>query len=193
MNFLTPIYSFANPEFELARILQVGTTMTQAPKYMGISINLYRVAKAEKIDDIKDLQNETEKAKDKKVDLYKITTDLAIIFSNKAFPFDDLTITTTSHKMLFGNMVSKTVGYREIGGFIPSSEVAIICKYIREHNLQTFEGFAKLYDNVSKEAKTELIEMGNLDKKELFSYLKPLTDFYFAAEKDNNSIVIVGE
>jgi hypothetical protein len=47
---------------------------------MGISINLYRVGKAEKLEDLKDLEDQIAQRADTKVDLYKITGDLAVIY-----------------------------------------------------------------------------------------------------------------
>ena len=51
-----------------------------------------------------------------------------------------------------------------------------------------------MYDALSQEAKQELEDIGSGDKKSLFEgYVQPLTEFYFAALKDNNAIVICGE
>ena len=51
-----------------------------------------------------------------------------------------------------------------------------------------------MYGNLSKEAKQKLEEIGADDAKNLFKgYVQALTRFYFAALKDQNSIVICGE
>jgi hypothetical protein len=53
-----------------------------------------------------------------------------------------------------------------------------------------------MFDNLSKEAQQAIedIGVGADDKKGLFdAYIQPLTQFYFAALRDNNSIVICGE
>lgn len=47
---------------------------------VGISINLYRVRKAEKIGELTDLGVQLDKAISTKVDLYKQTGDLLMIF-----------------------------------------------------------------------------------------------------------------
>ncbi|MDB5231506.1 MAG: hypothetical protein JWN76_2311 [Chitinophagaceae bacterium] len=56
---------------------------------MSISINVYRVGKAESLQDLQDLGNELEIAENTKVDLYKMTEDLALIFTNQPDPFAD--------------------------------------------------------------------------------------------------------
>ena len=58
-------------------------------KTMGVSINLYRICKAEKLEEIKDLENQIAKTTDTKVDLYKITSDLAVIFLNSTDPYSN--------------------------------------------------------------------------------------------------------
>ena len=51
-----------------------------------------------------------------------------------------------------------------------------------------------MYDNLSVEAKKELEDIGADDKEPLFEgYVQPVTQFYFAALQDKNSIVICGE
>ncbi len=161
-------------------------------KPMGISINLYRIATAEKMDDVKNIENEIIKARITKVDLYKMTEDLAIIFLNKPDPWAD--INSIPYKMMFGNKVSKNMGDYQVGGFLPSSEVKNIVGWIKQNNLSKIEGFSKMYDNLSKDTVHELEEIDSPDKNEMFTaYVKPLVDFYFAALKDHNSIVIIGE
>lgn len=157
---------------------------------LGISIILYRVGKADRMEDLSNLEKEMDKSKS--VNLYKITQDLGIIFMNTADPYSDTA--ALPFKMLFGNYVEKQVGYRIINGFLSTSEVAKICNWIREHKIDSFEGFSKMYDVLSQEAKQELEDIGAEDKKGLFEgYVQPLTEFYFAALRDKNAIVICGE
>lgn len=130
--------------------------------------------------------------KSKSVNLYKITQDLGIILMNTADPYHDMQ--ALPYKMLFGAYTERQVGGRVINGFISTTEVAEICKWIKNNKINSFEGFSKLYDNLSKEAKQELENIGAEDKNSLFTgYVQPLTEFYFAAQKDTNSIVICGE
>jgi hypothetical protein len=159
---------------------------------MGISINLYRTGKAEKLDDLKDLENQITKATDNKVDLYKITADLAVIFLNTTDPFSNTN--SIPYKMFYGRQVHKSINVGEIGGFIPSSEILEITKWIKSNQIQTFNGFSKMYDNLSKEVKKELEEMGAEDKVTLFNgYVKPLSVLYFTAVENENSIVFIGQ
>ncbi|MBL0882185.1 MAG: hypothetical protein IBJ16_02345, partial [Chitinophagaceae bacterium] len=123
---------------------------------------------------------------------YKMTEDLAIIFMNTVDTYSDTT--ALPYKMLFGNYIEKQVGYRIINGFLSTSEVAKICNWIREHKINSFEGFSKMYDALSQEAKQELEDIGADDKEGLFKgYVEPLTKFYFEALGENNAIVICGE
>ena len=161
-------------------------------KTMGISINLYRIGKAEKLDDIKDLENQIAKTTDTKVDLYKITSDLAVIFLNSTDPYSNQN--TIPYKMLFGKQAHQSVSVGEIGGFLPSSEIPEIAKWIKTNKIETFDGFSKMYDNLSKEVKTELDEMGSDDKVSLFNgYVRPLVVLYFTALENQNSVVFIGQ
>lgn len=175
-------------------LLPVGNTnqfhQHKKPQPLGISIVLYRVEKAAQVEDLSGLEKQMDKSKS--VNLYKITQDLGIIFMNTADPYADTT--ALPYKMLFGNYVERQVGDRMINGFVSTTEVATICNWIRNHKMDSFEGFSKMYDRLSPEAKKELEDIGADDKKHLFDgYAHPLTQFYFAALKDNNSIVICGE
>jgi hypothetical protein len=160
------------------------------PQPLGISIVLYRVGKADKIDDLSNIEKQIDKSKS--VNLYKITQDLGIIFMNTADPYNDTK--ALPYKMLFGTYVEKQVGDRVINGFISTMEVSTICDWIKKYQVDSYDGFSKLYDNLSKEAKQELDDIGADDKKSLFNgYVQPLTQFYLAALKDKNSIIICGE
>lgn len=157
---------------------------------LGISIILYRVGKADRMEDLSNLEKEMDKSKS--VNLDKITQDLGIIFMNTADPYSDTV--ALPYKMLFGNYVEKQVGYRVINGFLSTSEVAKICNWIHEHKINSFEGFSKMYDVLSPEAKQELEDIGADNKEGLFNgYVEPLTQFYFDALRDHNAIVICGE
>ena len=159
---------------------------------MGISIVLYRADKADEIDDLSNLEEQMDKSKS--VNLYKITEDMGIIFMNTANPYSDTT--ALPYKMLFGNYVEMQVDTRIINGFVSTTEVVTICDWIKNHDIDNFEGFAAMFDNLSKEAKQALedIGVGADDMKGLFQgYVQSLTQFYFSALKEKNSIVICGE
>lgn len=161
-------------------------------KTMGVSINLYRICKAEKLEEIKDLENQIAKTTDTKVDLYKITSDLAVIFLNSTDPYSNQN--TIPYKMLFGKQAHQSVSVGEIGGFLPSFEIPEIVKWIKTNKIETFDGFSKMYDNLSTEVKTELEEMGSDDKVSLFNgYVRPLVVLYFTALENENSVVFIGQ
>jgi hypothetical protein len=159
---------------------------------LGISIVLYRVDKADKIDDLSNLEKQMDKSKS--VNLYKDTEYLGIIFMNKANPYNDTA--ALAYKILFGNYVEKEIGYRVINGFVSTTEVVTICDWIKKYDIDSYKGFETMFDNLSKHAKQALedIGVGADEKKCLFdAYVQSLTQFYFSALKDNNSIVICGE
>ena len=159
---------------------------------MSVSINLYKVAKAEKIDELNDLTTELRNAHPSKIDLYKFTEDLAIIFLNNVDPFDDTE--SLPYKMLFGNGNPMLFEYPEIGGFLSTSEVLQVSNWLKQNNIATFEGFSKLYDHLSEEVKNQLVDIGSPTKEELFNgFVKPLSEFYSAAEKGHNSVLVCGE
>jgi hypothetical protein len=161
-------------------------------KTMGISINLYRLSKAEKFNDIKDLENQIAKTTDTKVDLYKITGDLAVIFLNTTNPYSNTD--TIPYRMLYGRQAQKSISVGEIGGFLPSSEILEITKWIKSNRIETFDGFSKMYDNLSVEVKKELEEIGTYDKVSLFNgFVRPLVVLYFTALENQNSVVFIGQ
>ena len=159
---------------------------------MGISNNLYRIGKADKLEEIKDIESQIAKTADTKVDLYKIADDLAVIFLNSTNPYSNTN--AIPYKMLYGRRAQQSVSVGEIGGFLPSSEIVEITKWIKSNRIETFDGFSKLYDNLSTEVKKELEEMGTDDKVSLFNgYVKPLVILYFTALENQNSIVFIGQ
>ena len=161
-------------------------------KVMGISINLYRISNAEKLEDIKDLENQIAKTSDTKVDLYKISGDLAVIFLNSTNPFSNKN--TIPYKMLFGNQAQLSVSVGEIGGFLPNSEILEITKWIKSNRIETFDGFSEMYDNLSPEVKSLLKDMATDDKVALFNgYVRPLVVLYFTALENQNSVVFIGQ
>jgi hypothetical protein len=158
---------------------------------MGISIKLYAVSKAEDIHSLRNIERELTACKNK-IDLYKMTDDLAVIFTNKTDPFEGPM--SIQYKILFGYYEPVTAGRWQIGGFIPSSEVSGITSWIKQNKIDSPEGFGNMCARLSGEVKQELQDMASPAPEDLFSgYVKPLTEFYFNAEKNGNSIVICGE
>ncbi len=159
---------------------------------MGISIVLYRVDKADEIGDLFNLEKQMDKSKS--VNLYKTTEDMGIIFMNTANPYSDTA--ALPYKMLFGTFVEMQVDVRAINGFVSTTEVVTICEWIKKHNIDSYDGFATMFDNLSAKAKQALEDIGTGadEMKGLFDgYVHPLTQFYFSALKEKNSIVICGE
>ena len=96
--------------------------------------------------------------------------------------------------MLFGRHAKQSVSVGEIGGFLPSSDIPEIAKWIKSNKIETFDGFSKMYDNLSKEVKKELEEMGSDDKVSLFNgYVRPLVVLYFTALENQNSVLFIGQ
>jgi hypothetical protein len=96
--------------------------------------------------------------------------------------------------MLYGRKVDKSVSVGELGGFLPSSDIPEITKWIKDRHIQTFDGFSKMYDNLSPEVKKLLEEMGTDDKASLFNgYVRPLTVLFFTALENQNSVLFIGQ
>ena len=155
---------------------------------MSISIILYRVTQAEKIEDITDLEKQLEDGMDQYTDLYKMYHDLALIFSNSLHPYANPQ--AIEYRVIFGNPHRLNVGANEIGGFIPSSQINEINTWIKEKELNSPRGFYKMYSNLSPEVQEELKEISSVSKEDLYLYVKELTELYEAAEQGHNSIVI---
>ena len=157
---------------------------------MGISIVLYRVATANEFEELKNLTSQIDPSKS--VNLYQVTQDLGIIFMNTANPYRNTM--TVQYRMLYGKYLDEKAGNRIINGFVSSKEIISICEWIRNTKVDTYDGFSQMYDNLSKDALQELIEIGADDKESLFSaYIQPLTLFYLSALEEKNSIIICGE
>ena len=158
---------------------------------MGISIKLYAVGKAETIRNLPNIESELTACQNK-IDLYKMTSDLAVIFANKVDPYEGPM--SIQYKILFGYYEPVTAGRWQIGGFIPSSEVSGIANWIKQNKIDSPEGFGKMCSGLSGEVKKELEDMASPAPEDLFTgYVKPLTEFYFKAEKNGSAIVICGE
>jgi len=155
---------------------------------MSISILLYRVSQAEKIDDLTDLEKQLEDGMDQYTDLYKMYHDLALIFSNSIHPYANPQ--AIEYRAIFGNPHRLNVGANEIGGFIPSSQIPEINAWIKEKGLNSPQGFYRMYDNLNADVQEELLEISSVPKEDLYLYVKELTDLYEAAEQGHNSIVI---
>jgi hypothetical protein len=96
--------------------------------------------------------------------------------------------------MLYGNRAKKSVSVGDVGGFLATTEIPEIAQWIKKNKIETFEGFSKVYDNLSKEVKKELEEMGTEDKADLFTgYVRPMVVLYFTALENNNSVVFIGQ
>ncbi|KOY86278.1 hypothetical protein AD998_09080 [bacterium 336/3] len=159
---------------------------------MGILINLYRVKKAESFEELTDFQNELDKANASKVNLHKLAGDICMIFNNNTDLYKETN--TIPYKMIFGHQIEKTIGTREIYGFLPTLEVKQIVDWIQQNKIDTESGFFNVYENTLQEVKEELEYWDSPDKTELYeNYIKPLTDFYFVALKEENAIIITGE
>src|SRR5688572_20869027 len=100
---------------------------------MGISIVLYRVAHAEKFEDLVKLEHQLESADANSIDLYKMYHDLALIFTDNVNPYGNTG--TPGYKILFGNPLRMNVGANEVGGFIPASEVKELNEWIKSKRL----------------------------------------------------------
>jgi hypothetical protein len=153
---------------------------------------LYRTDKAERFEDLIDLENQLAKREDTKVDLYKIAGDLAVVFLNNTDPYDDTD--SIVYRMLFGRQVRTGVDFAEIGGFLPSSMIPEITTWIKEKGIHTYDGFSKIYNNLSDEVKQWLQDMATDDKNGLFSgYVRPLVVLYFTALEEGHSVIFEGE
>jgi hypothetical protein len=97
-------------------------------------------------------------------------------------------------KMLYGFRVQKDSKNWQIGGFLPSSEVVKVAAWIKDNKIHTYDGFSKVYDNLSPAVKKQLQAIGSPSKSDLFnSLVRPLTVLYFTAVENENSIVFVGD
>jgi len=155
-------------------------------------MHLYRTDNAERFEDLIDLEVQMAKREDTKVDLYKIAGDLAVVLLNNTEPYDDTD--SIVYQMLFGQRVRTGVDFAEIGGFLPSSMIPEITSWIKQNGIDTYDGFSKIYDNLSDEVKQWLLDMGTDEKYGLFSgYVRPLVVLYFTALEDENSVIFEGE
>lgn len=158
---------------------------------MSISISLHRTPTAYDPYEISNLQALLEDSSRESLDLYKMTEDLAIIFHNDPDPFNDTE--TFPYIMLFGAINPELPDIPQVGGFIPTVIVEMINQWIDKEQISTWDGFEKMYDNLSPESKTQLEEISSPDKKDLYDgYVAPLVKFYRKANEEKNSIFVCG-
>ena len=159
---------------------------------MSISINLYRTPPAASPEEITNLKQVLESTATEKLNLYKMTEDLAVIFHNNPDPFDDTD--TFPYIMLFGAISLQMEDLPQVGGFTPTVIVQMIDAWITKNGLTSREGFEKMYDGLSAETKNHLLDIGSPTKEELFEgYVAPLVNFYAKACRENNSVFFCGE
>lgn len=158
---------------------------------MSVSILLYRVGTAAKIDELVDLEQQLESGDARNADLYKMYHELAFVFSNSVTPFSDQK--AIEYRVIFGTPHRLNVGNNEVCGFISSSEVVELNAWIKSNQLNTPRGFFKMYDNLSADVLEVMEEFSTAEREDLYVYVKELTDLYEAAEQENNSIVVCAE
>lgn len=159
---------------------------------MGVSIKLYRIKKANEIEEVESLENELEKAEKNQVDLYKVYHDILMVLQNNIEPYEGEK--NNEKKVIFGNKINIQAGYRQCVGFIPTNEIKDINEWIKSRGIETKEGFAQIHDDLGEEVKQELKDFCSPDKNEMFEfYIEKLVSFYWQAEVDENSVVICAE
>ena len=163
---------------------------------MDTTFRLYRIKGAEHIDHIDDLETELEKASEYYVELHDIISALGNIVLNKNYPLDKETQKSIPHKFVCGNSEMQPVGEHYIYGYVNSNEVKEIADWIIETKINTFEGFSLMYDNISENVKVNLYNRNyysvDLSAEVIFYlYVKPMTEFYFDAVENNNSVVLL--
>jgi hypothetical protein len=157
---------------------------------VSISIVLYSVPSVENVNDLHITQEQIQQSDS--VNLYKITEDLCIIFNNSTEPYEDTE--ALPYKAIFGNFVNVDVGDITVNGFVSTAEVSKICDWIKENEIEKFDGFSKIYNSISEDAMQLLREIGSDPKEALFAaYVKPLTDFYFKVFNDKSAIIVCGQ
>ena len=168
------------------------TNTNKASNFKSTCKSLYRVKSAEKLEELTFLKKELHKANATSIDLRQMTRDLCMLFNDTTDIYD--LYNTIPSRMLFGNRVEAYTGYSNVSGFVPTSEVAKIVKWIKINKIDSESGFIKLYDNASAEVKEEIENRGTPKKDVLYKYyVKPLINFYLDALNEKNSIVITGE
>lgn len=158
---------------------------------MGVSIYLKRIGPAEKLIATKSLAQKLANPNTPTLNMESFGEDLAIVFLNRTDFYND--VKQPGYRILYGNPVDVHVGDYRVGGFLPGSEVKEICAWIRKHQLTAAAGFDLLYSRLTKEALDRLREIDAEEKNELYAYeVKPLVQFFLAAEKEKSAIVFYG-
>jgi len=159
---------------------------------MGVSIKLYRISKANDLNEVADLVTELKDAEENQVDLYKVSHDISMVLQNEIDPYPDEN--TIANKVLFGKRIERQIGHRHCIGFIPTNEVKPINEWIVKQGINTEAGFAKIYADLDALVKQELIDLCSPDKSELFKgYIERLVLFYKKAEANENAVIICAE
>lgn len=157
---------------------------------MGVEINLYPVRKAQKIEEIINLEEEIDQAKDNAAYLYKRYHDLLIVLQQDAAdPYEDES--TIAFRAVMGNCIPDMPW--EHVGFVPFEEVEAIHAWLQELKIDTPEGFENLYNRCGEEARDELDSIGSDNWEEIYPYAQGLVKVYDYAYKMQCSIVVLAE
>ena len=159
---------------------------------MDIAFRLYRIKGAEHIDHIEELEKELEIASEYYVDLHDFY-QIDKIVTNKV-DFDKEVEKSIPFKFIYGNLEVQQVGKHYINGYLPSTEIKSIVDWIKELRINTLEGFYLMYDNLPDDVKDLLRNQSAILSPEViyYLYIKPMTEFYFDALKNNNSVILSG-
>jgi hypothetical protein len=157
---------------------------------MGVEINLYPVRKAQRIDEIDNLEEEIDQARDNAGYLYKIYHDLLIVLQDAADPYEDES--TLAYKAVMGNRIPDGYTWEHVG-FVPFEEVEVIYKWLKELNIGTPEGFENLYNNRGEEAREELEYIGTDSWEEIYPYAEILVKVYDYAHEKQCAMVVLAE
>lgn len=157
---------------------------------MGVEMNLYPVRKAQKIEEIDNLKEEIDQAKDNAAYLYKIYHDLLIVLQDAADPYEDES--TLAYKAVMGNYTPDE-SISHYVGFVPFEEVNAIYQWLQELDIRTPEGFENLYNRCGEEAKKELEDIDSDDWKEIYPYAEMLVKVYDYAYQNQCAMVVLAE
>jgi hypothetical protein len=157
---------------------------------MGVEINLYPVKRAKRIEEIENLDAEVDKGRVSAAYLYKVYHDLLIVLQNEADPYENQE--TLAYKAVMGNTVYG-VGNELHTGFVSSDEVKVIHDWLQQLRIDTPEGFEAFYNNISEEAKEELISIDSTEWEDIYIYAEMLLKLYDYAATNEKSVVVYAE
>lgn len=156
---------------------------------MGMSLVLYAIRDSDSIQTESDLEAQLEASLASSVNLYKVFTDVSMVFNNTAEPFSSADSFGFKAVMGISGEGEFQISGMPVVGFLTNKQATEIHDWLKSLNIDTESHFLEFYEKLDEEVKETLNDYG-LEPQELFSgYISPLLELYDRVVKEKKAII----